>query len=288
MEDISMSNGRMNDTGVGKISQDALKLIAMVTMLIDHIGAVVIEGSILPHVGAQMTVTPQTSLTWQDLDLYLRIIGRIAFPIFCYLLVMGFMYTRSVKKYALRLFAFALISEVPFDLAFADGLTLGYQNVFWTLLIGLLTLIILKETEKFSSIGIRAVAGALVIAAGMGAAELLSTDYSYKGVVLIVSLYLFRKRRWLQCTVTPLLFLGSFFLELLRPAPGLDGIVIALAAVGNAMMESACVVGFILILFSNGVRRMKLNKYFFYVFYPLHIVILYGIGLVLESTSWWL
>ena len=76
-----------------------LKLIAIITMLIDHIAAVLI---------------PSDTMLW----LVMRCIGRLAFPIFVFLLVEGFHHTRDVKKYLLRLGAFALISEVPFDLAF--------------------------------------------------------------------------------------------------------------------------------------------------------------------------
>ena len=80
------------------ISQEMLKIIACVTMLLDHIGATMVSGY------------------------GLRIIGRIAFPIYCFLLVEGFTYTRNKAKYAMRLFVFALISEVPFDLALNDSM----------------------------------------------------------------------------------------------------------------------------------------------------------------------
>lgn len=117
-------------------SGSTIKIFAMITMLIDHTAAVVL----------QRLITIGENSNSIDSALYfiyvlMRLIGRLAFPIFCFLLVEGFLHTRSQKKYALRLAAFALISEVPFDLALFGKINFGYQNVFFTLLIGLLVLI---------------------------------------------------------------------------------------------------------------------------------------------------
>ena len=78
----------------------------------------------------------------------MRMIGRVAFPIFCFLLIQGFLHTHDVKKYAARLFAFALISELPFDLAFKGKIDFSYQNVFFTLFIGLMTMIAFRWIEE--------------------------------------------------------------------------------------------------------------------------------------------
>ena len=114
------------------LSGSALKIIAIVTMLIDHIAATVII-RILKFGGYNDGL--------YQLYRVMRNIGRIAFPIFCFLLVEGFMHTRDREKYALRLGCFAAVSEIPFDLAFnGKVLEVGYQNVFFTLLLGLLTM----------------------------------------------------------------------------------------------------------------------------------------------------
>ena len=102
-----------------------LKLIAVISMLIDHTSAVILEQ--IPGLEAPA--------------FFMRIIGRLAFPIYCFLLVEGFYHTRSRAKYAGRLFLFALISEVPFDLAFSRRMwDFSSNNVFFTLLFGLLVI----------------------------------------------------------------------------------------------------------------------------------------------------
>ena len=131
------------------ISGSTLKIIAIVTMLIDHIGASVLGRLLQTHGINELNVADISALTqWMSDNSVLfwsytimRMIGRVAFPIFCFLLIQGFLHTHDVKKYAARLFAFALISELPFDLAFKGKIDFSYQNVFFTLFIGLMTMI---------------------------------------------------------------------------------------------------------------------------------------------------
>ena len=124
------------------LSGSALKMIAIATMLIDHIAATVII-RVLKFGGYNDSL--------YQLYRVMRNIGRIAFPIFCFLLVEGFMHTRDREKYALRLGCFAAISEIPFDLAFNGKiLEVGYQNVFFTLLLGLLTMMAYDSVMKQS------------------------------------------------------------------------------------------------------------------------------------------
>ena len=219
------------------ISGSGLKLIALITMLLDHIGAILVVSQ-----GPYYT---------------LRLIGRIAFPIFCFLLVEGFLHTKNLSKYALRLFLFALISEIPFDLAFYH--TVFYpdsQNVFFTLFIGLLVISCnrsLNDALK-NKPGILLICRAAVIAAGMGIAWYLKTDYSYTGVFAISLLNEFRNNRTIA-TVN-----ACFFLFLLSP------------------MEISAFACIPLIRAYNGKRGLSL-KYVFYVFYPVHLLILYLISL---------
>ena len=172
------------------MSGNVLKFIAIITMLIDHIGAVVIENGMLqvqnPDALAAILATPQGQAIWKA-DFVLRCIGRLAFPIFCFLLVEGFQYTRNVKKYAMRLGVFALVSEIPFNLAISgQACSLDSQNVYVTLLLGLIALIgVQKFQREFWK-------QALVILGCSGLAAILRTDYGAFGVIFIVTLYLLR------------------------------------------------------------------------------------------------
>ena len=131
------------------INSAVLKNIAVVTMLIDHIGAVIMTRLLIRNGLYEAMVNQEAYTAWmgQNGGMYgiymaMRIIGRLAFPIYCFLLVEGFQKTHNVKKYLGRMFLFALISEVPFDLAFSGKAWYpAYQNVFFTLLLGLLVLL---------------------------------------------------------------------------------------------------------------------------------------------------
>ena len=122
-------------------SGTALKTIACITMLVDHIGASCIEAGILTP-GLDAGTLSQDALSAYPLyrlDMVLRFTGRLAFPLFCFLLVEGFVHTHNVKGYLGRLVLFGLLSEVPFDLAFfRTPFYPGSQNVYWTLALGVL------------------------------------------------------------------------------------------------------------------------------------------------------
>ena len=129
------------------LTGSTLKIIAIVTMFIDHAGAVLVEryldskgADLIPQVGQMDEETKRLALV-SLLDFFMRMIGRMAFPIFIFLLVQGFMYTHSRAKYVFRLALFALIAELPFNLAFKGSLfTTSYQNVFFTITLGFLFL----------------------------------------------------------------------------------------------------------------------------------------------------
>lgn len=236
------------------LSGSTLKLIALVTMLIDHVGAVVLARMVI--YGIKQKGTLDEGL----FEIYnlTRDIGRIAFPIFCFLLVEGFERTRNRGRYALRLGIFALISEIPFDLAIAgEAMHLEHQNVYFTLLIGLLTMMFLKKLKDIDMpgaalAGIRVIIGSGIIVLGAGIAELLNTDYGAIGILCIMVLFLFRYHSKMQ------VFAGAFAF----------------------LWEITAPLAFIPIWWYNGTRGLKL-KYIFYLFYPLHLLVLYGICVML-------
>ena len=127
-----MQNNTLSRPGFS-LSGTALKRIACLSMLLDHIGASLLENGLFK----QGSFWPGDV----QLDGVLRLAGRLAFPIYCFLLVEGFLHTHDFKKYALRMLGFALISEWPFDWAFFSGVYWGHQNVYFTLLLGLLAIL---------------------------------------------------------------------------------------------------------------------------------------------------
>ena len=137
------------------ISQEILKLIACLAMLIDHIGYVFFPTSDL-----------------------LRIIGRIAFPIYCFLLCQGLSYTKNPVRYILRLVLILIISEIPYDLLFYGKLTFDYQNVMFTLLLGLTMGLCIR---RIPSLSIKI----LCILPFAIAADLLCADYGFYGICVI-------------------------------------------------------------------------------------------------------
>ncbi len=225
------------------LSGSTLKIIAMVTMLIDHIGAAVLLRYLLYMQNQRLDIN-------QVYGLYrvLRSIGRISFPIYCFLLVEGFQKTRNLGKYILRLGVFTLITEVPFDLCFSSKpFSLSHQSVMLTLLIGVITMWGVSLLEKHLQGGILRVCGsAVIIIIGAAAAELMNTDYGFIGVICIMVIYVLRQSKWLQIAGGCLVFLWEVW------AP----------------------IAFIPIAFYNGKRGLKL-KYLFYLFYPVHLLLLY-------------
>lgn len=237
-----------------------LKWIAIVTMFIDHIGAFLLEKGLLPLVagavlaGNSMEFLPTDYQFWYRFDDVLRSIGRVAFPLFCFLLTEGFLHTKNVKKYALRLGLFALISEIPFDLALYNKVfTLSSQNVFFTLFIGLLVLWGLRYFEENLPTHL-APLRYLAAITGMMAAHFLQTDYAAFGVLLIWLLYEFRNNRLWQCIAGAILTLFH---------------------------SSTAFLAFLPIYFYNGERGKQLPKYFFYAFYPVHLILLFLVRMIL-------
>lgn len=222
-----------------------LKMIAIFTMLIDHIGAITLGEGLLYQDYIQSN--PVLFENLKILYMVMRQIGRLAFPIFCFLLVEGFMHTKNVKKYALRLLLFAFISEVPFDLALGGTFfDFNQQNIFFTLFIGLIVMIIASRFEG------KVFFQLVIFTVGMLAGYVLNVDYSFMGIFLLEILYFFRFSRKNQ------VFSGAV----------------------SVLWEPTAALSFIPIWFYNGERGRSM-KYFFYWFYPVHILILAVINIIL-------
>lgn len=239
------------------MSASTLKIIACITMLIDHVGFGIICR--LPSIGGSSPIY-----------ITMRLIGRMAFPIYCFLIVEGFKYTKSRLKYAIRMLLFCFISEIPFDLAFwGSPLEYEHQNVYFTLYIGLVVIwgmdLIWNRLFKRSKAAIVAVItlDLVIVFLGCFVAHFLKTDYSEAGVLTIVSVYCLRnKSKALQ--------------------GGAASIVLTLL---SNISEILSVFIIPLLAIYNGKRGLKL-KYFFYIYYPAHLFIIYLIAVWLGVNCW--
>lgn len=228
------------------ISADALKWIALLTMLCDHAGAVLF---------VQYPV--------------MRLIGRTAFPLFVWLLVEGFFHTSSRKKYLGRMAFFALVSELPFDLALYGRPDRQGQNVFFTLSISLVMLVFLERAmdacQRKRQAGEKALLQTLAavgtVAAAMAAAELFCVDYGGSGPLLAALFYCYKRKGSPGLAVSFLIFCLSMGLL-------------------TAMVEIFGIVSVPLIARYNGKRTGRGRGRLFYLFYPLHLLILYGISML--------
>ena len=200
-----------------------LKIIACISMVIDHAGAHLFPEAV-----------------------WMRYVGRLAFPIYAFLIAEGYRHTKDVKKYLLRLFIFALVSEIPYDLLGKDCLfNWGAQNVFFTLFSGLLMLFLMDWTNSL-------ILKAFTFVSFMWIAEYCHFTYRYPGIYMIFAFDYFRD------------------IPLLRDL----NIIAANIRLFTAKIQVAGSLAIIPLSFYNG-KRGPSWKYFFYAFYPCHLLIIY-------------
>lgn len=252
-----------------------LKNTAYVTMFIDHIFAIIFLNYMNLH---------RVNGVWDPrlVPVYRagRAVGRIAFILFAFLIVEGFFQTRSRARFLQRLFLFALISEIPFDLAFSgEVFHWQSQNVYWTLVLGVL-LLALWEYLSYNSRVLTAVSRILTAAAVCAIAFLCGTDYRFMGVLLILAFYLTRdKNKGVRfATAGLVMFFGTWGSNLIRYA----GEFTAAYLFRASLREMYGLLAFLLIFSYNGKRGKQLPKPFYYGFYPVHLLILYGIARVVR------
>ena len=222
------------------LSGSALKLLAVLSMLVDHLAAFVwydhaFATVCLMRLGDR-EVTPY---------FLMRCVGRIAFPIFAFLITEGFVHTRSRLRYGINLAAFALISEIPWNLVHSGTLLWRSQNVFFTLLLGYLGLCAL---ERFRDDARRL---ALALFGLLAATYLVRADYGCVGYAFILMLYILREQPLFRAV------LGSCML------PG--RVVAGLAFIPLSMYDG-----------ERGFIRGPVGKYCFYAFYPLHLLLIWA------------
>ncbi len=234
---------------LGGLKKEMLQVIAVILMLSDHIWA-----------------------TYMSFGNWMTYIGRMAFPIFAFFIAEGFCRTSNVKKYALRLLGFALISEFPFNLFYSSRWFNPYhQNVMFTLLLGLLAIILIDRLKKDKSAKNIALSFLWLLLITV-ASVIGFVDYGFLGVLTVVMFYLFRDFpfAWVLQLVGMVLINIVFF----------EGQVIPFELAGKSfeIPTQAFAVFSLIPIWLYGGKKGKKNKviqYGFYAFYPVHMLILY-------------
>jgi hypothetical protein len=231
------------------LNSNTLRLVAVLLMISDHVWA--------------------TTMSFGN---WMTYIGRMAFPIFAFQIAEGFIHTKDFKKYALRLLAFGLVSEIPFNLFYSSRWFNPYhQNVMFTLLLGLLAIRVidnLKEDISAKNIG-KSVLWLLLIGIG---GTLGFVDYGFLGVLTVVMFYLCRGYRF-----TPILqLIGMILINIVF----FEGQVFIFEVFGKTLeipSQGFAVFALIPIWLYNGKKgkSSKILQYGFYAFYPVHMLILY-------------
>jgi len=204
-----------------------LKWIAILTMTVDHVGVV---------------LYPEHE--------FLRWIGRLAFPLFAYLLILGMESTRNIRNYFIRLFVFALISQVPFSLA-VNREPFESLNIFFTLSSGLLFIYFLKR-------------GSLLALAPLFVSLILPFDYSVYGLAVIGCMYILKAKTKLGAVLLALLNM----LWLVPPSSQF----LSIAALPLIVAHKECSQNMSV---DDKASIPSWRKYFFYFYYPLHLTVLY-------------
>lgn len=242
-------------------SGSSLKIIAMVSMVIDHISVVIIGRMIANMEFSGSGTGPLTAFSENcpaigNIYFLMRLAGRPAFPIYIFLLIEGVKHTRNIYRYAFRLLLFSGISEVPFDLAIRGKIIdFSCQNVFFTLFLGLCSIICIRLIEKMRSPGkiLKSCFIILAVILFCFTAEAMHTDYGAAGVLAVTGMYLMRNR-----------YLNEI----------LTGCGILTVFTGMEITSFASVP---FVIRYNGTRGLN-NRYLFYIFYPAHLLILYFIA----------
>lgn len=253
----------------------ALKHIAIAAMLIDHIGYGIVWRYILPVYGESFNV----------FYIFLREIGRLAFPLFSFLVAEGAIHTSNKARYLLNMSVFALISEVPFDILYKR--TMIYpeaQNVFFTLSLGLSAILVYDlvkifcEKKDLSVIKERLLITLFFIPFVL-MAFFLRSDYGATGVLLIFLLYVLRGRyRIIMIAGVFILTVVNSFESALLDLIDRGAFPPAKDITDKICVELTTIVSFMLISMYNGKRGRQAAKYLYYAFYPIHLLVIWAIG----------
>lgn len=230
------------------LDSTALRLLAILFMVLDHLWATVVPG-----------------------NLWLTCVGRLAFPIFAFQLCEGYRHTSDYRRYRRRLLVFALLSEIPFNLFYAGSVIFPFhQNVLFTLLLGLLAIRqadMLRREEGIKKKSLRFLALLLIFAGG----AVLFPDYGLMGVMTVLCFFVFRDHRLFQLAAMAVLNIFAFKGQTIPVSLG--------ALAFDFPIQGFALLALPLIWLYNGEkgRGGKGLRLFWYIFYPLHMLALYFI-----------
>lgn len=228
-----------------------LKIIAYFTMFIDHVGYIVFDGH----------------------SSWFNYVGRLAFPIFAFQISEGYIHTHDVKKYLLRLILFAFISQIPFLLFHSIINNELGLNVFFTLFLGLVAIIIYDKYNKFVGVFSAIIFGII--------AHFLNSDYSFYGVGITFLFYVFNKNKCLLAI--------SFIIATLMQYSYL---ILGYYNYGFEFLKNVfiiylpyfiCTIFSIIIILCYNKKKGPNTRYLFYLFYPLHMILIYILSFVLQN-----
>ena len=232
---------RQEILGKWGINGSVLWVLAMIFMLIDHFGGAFMEMGVL---GGATEAGIDIYSPYMTTDVAMRLFGAIGFPLAAYLIVDGFRRTENIKEYILKILAVAVVAEIPFDLAFyCNPIFPWHQNMFFTFLIGVLVLAGLKRY------GSNTIKKMLVLLAGCVVCLFVRGDHGIEGVILMCAMYLLWEKRLLQIVFCAVVLMQNPF-------------------------GTLAVLAFLPIWLYDGTNYEKLQNVF-YVFYPVHILLLY-------------
>lgn len=240
------------------ISGATLKWIAILTMLLNHLCFALTNKGVTDY----FVNTANHYLT------------RGALVIFCFLISEGFYYTRNKVKYIFSIFAFAIVAEIPFDLCiFNTVINMGYQNVLWTLGIGALALVGIDYFER------KPIQTIIVSIIAMSGSLYLACDASFIGVGMVIVFYYFRDVKWkrlLFSFIAYILLIMFYFWHFNTPTLASFPDTLANTGIwGSIYLEWHGLVAWPFLLLYNGKKGKNINKWFFYGFYPGHLLIIY-------------
>ena len=240
----------MNKEKRFEITSASLHIMAMIFMLCDHLWGTIVPGN-----------------DW------LTCIGRISFPIFAFMIVEGYFHTSNLKKYAGRLFVFALISEIPFNLALGSRIFYPiHQNVLWSFLISLGLIHWNEKAKKSGKLWKRLVVGTVSVILGYLGGILTMVDFYHAGVLTVLVFYFFRGRKWYN-------YLGQFVTLWYINIEMLGGYSYMIDIMGKTYFfarQSFAMLALVPIWLYSGRRgyHSKAFQYFCYWFYPVHLLVL--------------